>query len=326
VSNEVLSLFDEARKEFSHSWKDAHSKPSEKSVHYLRVNSRRLIATLELMQRLYRDQEIESLRGRVKKVLKRLGPLRDIQVQLETIVPFQQRKLIGDFKANLQRREQREIKKLHDELKGGKKNHLARAMRQVSSEFNGKSETLSHDKVKHAAESLIGSRCNEFLRAKRKFQGNQLSEDALHEMRIALKKLRYIVEALPSALNSRGRLRPAKMRRLQKLMGESRDLELLRESLETWSRRKGRFLAIVAVSDELKEKRRVLQTRITAVSEDLERTLKPQIRRPAVETTRAIVPSPEAEVVPMAAASVVEADFVPAGPLLPSGRDLVIRA
>src|SRR5262245_8036760 len=88
-------------------------------------------------------------------------------------------------------------------------------------------------------------------------------------------------------------------------MGESRDLELLRESLETWSGRKGRFLSIVAVSDQLKEKRRVLQTRITAVSEDLERTPKPQIRRPAVETTRAIV-SPEAEVVPMAAASVVE--------------------
>src|SRR5262245_79201 len=174
------------------------------------------------MQRLYRHEEIESLRGRVKKVLKRLGALRDIQVQLETIVPFQQRKLIGDFKANLQRREQREIKKIHDELKGGKKNR--RAIRQVRSDFKIKSETLSHDKVKRAAERLIGSRCSEFLRAKRQFQQNQLSEDALHEMRIALKKLRYIVETVPSALKSRGRLRPAKMRRLQKLMGESRDL------------------------------------------------------------------------------------------------------
>ena len=116
-------------------------------------------------------------------------------------------------------------------------------------------------------------------------------------MRIALKKLRYIVEALPAALNSRVRLRPAKMRRLQKLMGESRDLELLRDNLETWARRKGRFLAIVPLSEELKERRRVLLTRIIAVSEDLEHALGPEIRIPAVETTRAIAPSPEANVV-----------------------------
>src|SRR5262252_9108842 len=87
------------------------------------------------------------------------------------------------------------------------------------------------------------------------------------------------------------------MRTLQKLMGESRDLELLRESLETWSRRKGRFLAIVPLTEEWKERRRVLLTRIIAVSEDLEHTLGPEIRRPAVGTTRAISTSPEGGVV-----------------------------
>jgi len=45
MRNEVPSLFDAAWKEFSDTWRDAHSKSSEKSVHYLRVNSRRLIAT-----------------------------------------------------------------------------------------------------------------------------------------------------------------------------------------------------------------------------------------------------------------------------------------
>ena len=297
MRNELLSLFDEAWKEFSDTWTDAHSKSSQKSIHYLRVNSRRLIATLELMQRSSRHQEIESLKRRVKKVLKRLGPLRDLQVQLETIVAFQQRKLIPVFKANLQQREQHEIEMIHDELKRVKKDRLARAIKKVRSEFRKKSATLAHDNVKRASDDLIGARCDEFLTAKRQFQQNQLSEDAMHEMRIALKKLRYIVEALPAALNPRGRLRPAKMRTLQKLMGESRDLELLRESLETWSRRKGRFLAIVPLSEELKERRRVLLTRIIAVSEDLEHTLGPEIRRPAVETTRAISTSPEAEVV-----------------------------
>jgi len=50
------------------------------------------------MQRLSQHQEIEPLKRRVKKTLKRLGPLRDLQVQLETIVAFQQRTLIPDFK------------------------------------------------------------------------------------------------------------------------------------------------------------------------------------------------------------------------------------
>src|SRR5262245_29036068 len=84
-SDELLSSFDTSWKAFSASWKDARAKASEKSVHDLRVSTRRLIATLELTQALSKNKEIVELRRRFKKVLKHMGPLRDLQVQLQNV-------------------------------------------------------------------------------------------------------------------------------------------------------------------------------------------------------------------------------------------------
>ena len=67
---DLLSSFDRSWKEFSEAWKSARSKGSEKSIHDLRVKTRRLIAVLELAQALSRRNGIDKLRRRFKKVLK----------------------------------------------------------------------------------------------------------------------------------------------------------------------------------------------------------------------------------------------------------------
>src|SRR5438552_17239703 len=98
-TNELLSSFDTSWTGFSKSWKKARAKASEKSVHDLRVGTRRLIATLELTRVLSKRAEISKLQRRFKKVLKGMGPLRDVQVQLENVAHMRQKTgLILDFK------------------------------------------------------------------------------------------------------------------------------------------------------------------------------------------------------------------------------------
>ena len=107
-SDELLSSFDTSWKEFSQAWKKAKAKASEKSVHDLRVNTRRLIANLELTRALSQRDDIAKLQRHFKKVLKGIGPLRDLQVQLETVAHLRQDGLVAEFKRVLERRESRE--------------------------------------------------------------------------------------------------------------------------------------------------------------------------------------------------------------------------
>src|SRR5262245_51147507 len=133
-SEELLSAFDKSWDEFSRAWKKARGKSSEKSIHDLRVNTRRLIATLELAGAITRRNQIAKLQRRFKKVLKRMGPLRDVQVQLENVSQLQQSGLIKKFKSALERRELRKTKSIRQELKRGKKTRLSKAARDARSE------------------------------------------------------------------------------------------------------------------------------------------------------------------------------------------------
>src|SRR5688572_2960842 len=99
-------------------WDRARRKNSESAVHDLRVASRRLLAVLDTMESLFDHSGIGDSRRRVKKLLQALSPLRDVQVQaayvskLISIYPQ-----LDDFKANLEKKEQRAAKKMRKLLK-----------------------------------------------------------------------------------------------------------------------------------------------------------------------------------------------------------------
>src|SRR5437868_6353477 len=141
-TDELLASFDKSWEAFAGAWKKARTKPSEKSIHDLRVSTRRLIATLELASALTRRDEIPKLQDRFKKVLKRLGPLRDIQVQLEGLSQIQRLALISEFKKTLERRERREVDDIRDNLKRGRKRRLSKRVQNMRSEFGRLHESL----------------------------------------------------------------------------------------------------------------------------------------------------------------------------------------
>ena len=110
-------------------------------------------------------------------------------------------------------------------------------------------------------------------------------------MRIALKKLRYVVEALEPVLGPSAKAQARQMHAFQQLMGECRDLQILRIELESWAKKNGKIIAIVPVLEQLQERREVLLKKIIESSGKLERIAEPESPQPFAEETQ-VVASP----------------------------------
>jgi len=288
MDDSLLSSLDQSWKNFSGAWKSARTKSSEKAIHDLRVNTRRLIAILDLAKAVSGDAEIAKLQRRFKKVLKRMGPLRDTQVLLVNLSRIQQRGLVGDFKKTLEQKERREIDGIRDELSRGRKQKLSKAVEDVRGGVCNLQVKLGREKVHRSIDRVLSSRRNELLKAERRFHRSQpISEDLLHAMRIALKKFRYVIEAAQPLLDDSARQRAKEMHAFQQLIGESRDVELLRTALEKWANKRGKVIAVVPALDRLQEKRDNLLKKIFESLTELEQTLTGTLK-PVVEKTHAI--------------------------------------
>jgi len=288
MDDSLLSSLDQSWKNFSGAWKSARTKSSEKAIHDLRVNTRRLIAILDLAKAVSGDAEIAKLQRRFKKVLKRMGPLRDTQVLLVNLSRIPQRGLVGDFKKTLEQKERREIDGIRDELSRRRKQKLSKAVEDVRGGVCNLQVKLGREKVHRSIDRVLSSRRNELLKAERRFHRSQpISEDLLHAMRIALKKFRYVIEAAQPLLDDSARQRAKEMHAFQQLIGESRDVELLRAALEKWANKRGKVIAVVPALDRLQEKRDNLLKKIFESLTELEQTLTGTLK-PVVEKTHAI--------------------------------------
>jgi CHAD domain-containing protein len=285
VDGSLLSSLDQSWKNFSVAWKNARTKASEKSVHDLRVSTRRLIAILELGKTLSTDAGIAKLQRRFKKVLKGMGPLRDTQVLLVQVARIPKTTLVGDFKKTLVRRERREIDDIRGELKRGRKQKLSKAVDGVRSEFGH--EAFGQEKVHRSIERVLTARGNALLKAQRRFHRSQpTNEELLHEMRIALKKFRYVVEAAQPVLGDDAKTRARELHGFQQLIGDSRDVELLRNALEKWANKKGKKIAVVPALDRLEQQRDALLKKIMDSLTEMEHTLTGTLK-PVAERTHA---------------------------------------
>jgi CHAD domain-containing protein len=286
---ELLSSFDNSWKDFSQTWKKARAKASEKSVHDLRVSTRRLIANLELARSLSQRDDISKLQRHFKKVLKGIGPLRDLQVQLETVAHLRQDGLVADFKRVLKRRENSEIKTLQLELTRGRKQRLAKKIKEVRGEFSRFFDSTTDAKIQRSIERVVNARRNELLKAERQFRRLQpLNEEALHQVRLALKKLRYVLEAAQPVLKPSAKDLAREMQGFQQIIGDSRDLEILRAELEKWAKKRGKKIAIVPALETLNEKRESLIRKFVESADQFEQLIRAEPTKPVVEKTHAV--------------------------------------
>jgi len=213
-----------------------------------------------------------------------IRPLRDVQVQLEGLARFRANGVITDFKRSLKRRENAKIKNIRKDLKSGKRRRLEDAIANLRSDFEILVEALEDDNVRRSIEQVVRLRRSEFFKARRRFKpGN---DETLHQMRIALKKLRYVVEGGHPIPGDWAKESADEMHAYQQLMGNARDIEILRAHLQKWAAKRGKMLAIVPVLDRLAQKRAGLIKSIAKSSDILERIFPIRNSRPSKETTR----------------------------------------
>ncbi len=286
---ELLSSLDRSWSEFSKTWSKTRHKAFERSVHNLPVNTRRLIASLELARVLSKRNDISQLQRRFKKVLKGMSVLRDLQVQLKTVSQVRKSQPIVDFTHRLERLERREIEKVPKELKGRKKRRLENAFKDLRSEFVQFQQGVDRETAHPSLMRILSQRRQQFLKEKRRFKRSEPpNEDALHAMRIALKKLRYVMEAAQPVLGEAEKERSQAMRAVQKVMGDSRDIEILRDKLEQWAKRKGNKVAVIPALQQLEEKRAELLQKVRESSDQLESMLDVKSSSPLTETTQLV--------------------------------------
>jgi CHAD domain-containing protein len=284
--DDFLSSLDKCWEDFSNAWKKARAKASEKSIHDLRVGTRRLIAALELNRAVSRNIQIPKLQRRFKKILKQMGSLRDIQVQLETLSAIRQAAPILEFERSLKRRERRETTEIHMALKRGEKKRLARGIDDVREHFVRLHARSGDERIQSAVERYLKARRNDFMRARKRFKPED--GETLHQMRIALKKLRYAVEASQPVMGDTARELARSMHEFQQLMGDTRDIELLASRLEKWSSKRGNKIAVVPALESLEEKRMELIRKIVRSSAALDNILPEERVKPAIEKTHAV--------------------------------------
>jgi CHAD domain-containing protein len=110
-------------------------------------------------------------------------------------------------------------------------------------------------------------------------------------MRIALKKLRYALEAAQTQFGHSVHERLKQMQEFQQLMGDSRDLEMLRSELENWADKRGKRIAMVPAVDRLQQERESLLKRIIESAGTLETLSKTEAPKLVSEQTHAVAVS-----------------------------------
>src|SRR5262249_20714031 len=157
-------------------------------------------------------------------------------------------------------RERRQIAAIRSDLKRGAKRQLSKSVKDVSAEYERLHEALGDKRIHDSVEKVLTARSNDFLRARKRFKPSD--GETLHRMRIALKKLRYSVEAAEPVLGHSAQERLRDMHALQQLLGHARDAELLEARLEKWTAKQDNKIAVVPALERIKEDRQKLLEQI----------------------------------------------------------------
>jgi CHAD domain-containing protein len=287
---ELLRSLDDSWRRLSTRWKKAQTKASESAIHDFRVAARRFISRLDMAAAVLGDDDVLPARKRVKKTLKRMGPLRDLHVQMETLAAVSESALVKDFKKSLKRGITDASPDAEHCLREDRRQRVKKTVDDLKTALKRQSDELTETGVRQPIDRLVATRLQEYTNARQRFEPGD--ESALHTMRIALKKLRYTVEAAQDFIGGWDDSALRKMQVAQKHMGETRDIQILMTQLKDWAVSRNQEVEAADILNRLERKRNALITRIARSSRAMDAGRSKQLH-PARETTRAASSSSE---------------------------------
>jgi CHAD domain-containing protein len=256
----ILDSLHDRWRTFRSELKRCQKKYSEEAVHDLRVATRRLISTLDLVDRIYPETKLRKARRALKKQLDSFGPLRDVQVQLlsiEKMLPsFPE---LQEFYDSLMKRERTLVQRLSVDLKGIKTGKIKARVARAAGQLETLLDTPAAQQEKRAeAIQAVEIAFNRVVERKQAIDPRDSA--SIHRMRVAFKKFRYLVESLAPLLRYVTSKQLKAMDAFQGSMGDVQDAEVLLTSVRTFARKRGAAceVALAHALEELFRRRTAL--------------------------------------------------------------------
>lgn len=233
---------------------------SEESVHDLRVATRRLMAALDLVMTVIPDDQVVTLRGLLKKDLNAFNPLRDEQVKLLFVKKMVSNfPVLESFQTILMLREQRLVERIGKRIRKEQAEPFDRHLQRVRKRLLLTTDEAHLTGVWLAA--VLGAAAAAYARAvDKRIAVNPTKTSTIHELRVAFKKFRYIVEVLQPILPQVTQHQLSAMNAYQVRMGDIQDIEVLRASMHAYTatRHGGARRSLISVQQELDRRHAIL--------------------------------------------------------------------
>ncbi|HEX8982341.1 MAG TPA: CHAD domain-containing protein [Ktedonobacterales bacterium] len=207
------------------------------AIHDMRVATRRIRTTLQSAEGagVFLDKRLESLRRRLSKVADELGAVRDVDIFLERIANWvsgdhERESSLESLRATLARRRFDEYEQLMARLHKGK---YAKLIADLST-FTGLTPGTAKDAkesqqecilTRHFAGTALWPRYETILRYETMI--DEAEPATLHRLRIACKRMRYVVELFAAPLGSEVTPMRKALVAAQTHLGDIQDLTVL---------------------------------------------------------------------------------------------------
>jgi CHAD domain-containing protein len=204
---------------------------SEDAVHASRVETRRLLATLELLGAFIPEHELRKARRTLKRYLDTFDQLRDTQVQLVYVG-----RMAGTFPDAypfydwLQTRKARFIRETRKAVKHIRTKRLGRRLAAFEKELRRQHKQITSDQAFLIVQRAMNQAFARVARLCRQVRAGDTR--TIHRTRIAFKRFRYMVEALAPLLPAVTPNHRRAMRGYQCMMGDIQDMEVLLAALD----------------------------------------------------------------------------------------------
>jgi CHAD domain-containing protein len=254
-SEGIVELVEKRADEFLDELARARQRISSKTVHDLRVGSRRALAIIRMSEIcLSKGNGEKKLKKEIRGVMKLMSKLRDVHIQKEYIAemlvvfkqltPYYQalrlreKKLLKKTGRKIEKYRMRSFRKLFDR-------HIEDLQKALS-----ESETFQYKKA--SVNRQVDDTFAILVRRKREMRANDL--ESVHRFRVALKNFRYQAENM-AILFPDNSVIIEEMHALQTQLGNVQDLRIIAQGLAEFAKKKrGMHLAADAITEEFERK------------------------------------------------------------------------
>lgn len=222
----LVGRVDAVRRRYRKRLDRCHEKFSEAAVHELRVETRRVLALLDLLEALHFEDSLKKLRKTFKRRLDAFDALRDTQVQLRLLKPlWRDYPEARELRSRLRGHEKRLVSKLARKIGATKYGRPSRRLRQIQRALRDCLDAPTHATSDALASAVLQEAFDRVAALRRQVRPSDTA--TIHRARVAFKRFRYMSELLRPLLPAITAARLNRMREYQAMAGDIQDLEVL---------------------------------------------------------------------------------------------------